>query len=403
MRIAHIVSTFPPYRGGIGNAVFHYARELSLLGHDIGVYTPDYGPVFGSTEPQNGKGSETIEPETGFKVHRLLPWLKYGNAALTPQLFWKLSSYDIIHLHYPFFGGAEWILLLKWLFVKPPRVVLSYHMDVIGEGPLKLFFKGYGKSILPSLIGQSDLVLVSSRDYAETSLISRFLDKKPCYEISYGVSSQFYPKDKNKKLMDRLKLLPEDKVLLFVGGLDRAHYFKGVSVLIEAVGKLNRKEVKLLIVGNGDRIPAYREEVKKENLEDRVLFITGVADQDLPDYYNLADLAALPSINRSEAFGIVLLEAMACGKPVVGSSLPGVRTVVEDRVNGLLVRPGDSGDLKEKVGFLLDHRDVASAYGLAGFKKAEEHFRWNQIVRQMEKAYQNLIGGGPLINGFNPR
>lgn len=379
MRIAHLVSTFPPYRGGIGNIAFHFARELTLLGDQNEVFTPDYD------------GGEMGGVMEGFKVHRLTPWIKYGNAAMVPQLFWRLSDFDLIHIHYPFFGGAEWPFLIKSVFIRSPKVVLSYHMDVIGDGVLKLFFKLYGKTVLPLLIRYSDALIVSTRDYAETSLISQFLNQKPVYEIPYGVTSQFHPKEKNKKLIARLNLSAENRVLLFVGGLDRAHYFKGVSNLISAFRRLNDRDVKLLLIGNGDRIPLYRDQVKKEGLQDQVHFVSGVTDEELPDYYNLADLVVLPSINRSEAFGIVLLEAMACARPVVGSSLPGVRSIINDRQNGLLVAPGDVGDLTEKLRFMLDQPALREEYGLNGFKKVEEQYRWNQVVQRVRKVYLELL------------
>ncbi|MBI3352466.1 MAG: glycosyltransferase family 4 protein [Nitrospirae bacterium] len=384
MKIAHLVSTFPPYHGGIGNIAYHYARELALLGHEIEVFTPNYD-----------EGARALDRENRFKVHRLGSWLKYGNAALVPQLLWKLSSFDIIHLHYPFFGGAEWTLFLPWIFVKPPKIILSYHMDVIGDGVLKLFFKGYAKTVLPVLINQSSAILSATQDYSDSSAISRYMTRKPVKVIPYGVSNLFQPKERNEKLAGRLNLSSSDSVILFVGGLDRAHYFKGVNLLIEAVAKLKRPGIKLLIVGNGDLIPVYRDQVRKREMQNQVAFITGVTDQELPDYYNLADMTILPSINRSEAFGLVLLEAMACWKPVIGSSLPGVRAVIEDRKNGLLFQPGDSEDLKEKIQFILDHRETGERYGLSGFKKVEEHFRWTPIVGQVEKAYQEVIAKQP--------
>ncbi|MFI5303245.1 MAG: glycosyltransferase family 4 protein [Nitrospiria bacterium] len=380
MRIAHLVSTFPPYRGGIGNVAFHYAQELTLLGEENEIFTPDY----------EGR-RRNADKESQFKIHRLTPWIKYGNAAMVPQLVWKLSSFDVIHIHYPFFGGAEWILLMKWAFIRTPKIVLSYHMDVIGDGALKSFFSMYGKWVLPLLVKNSDAIIVSTRDYGETSLISRFLSQKPVFDIPYGVSEQFHPKQKNEKLISRLNISPENSVLLFVGGLDKAHFFKGVTNLIFAVEKLNNKTIKLILVGNGDLIPFYRNEVRKRGLEDQAVFVTGVTDHELPDYYNLADLVILPSINRSEAFGIVLLEAMACGRPVIASSLPGVRAIVDDLHTGLLVLPDNIESLTEKIKYLLDHFELRDQYGLNGFKKVEDHFRWGLVIQQVRKVYRELL------------
>ncbi|MBI1824562.1 MAG: glycosyltransferase family 4 protein, partial [Nitrospirae bacterium] len=247
------------------------------------------------------------------------------------------------------------------------------------------------KTILPLLASTADGVIFATREYGESSLIAPFVREKPVYHIPYGVASRFHPRKKSDSLVSRFKFSSDDKVLLFVGGLDRAHHFKGVSLLISAVGKLKMKEIKLVIVGNGNLIPHYRNAAKNEGLSNQVIFAQGVSDDELPDYYNLADIAVLPSVNRSEAFGIVLLEAMACARPVVASSLPGVRVLVDNHKNGLLAEPGHVGELAEKIKFLLSHPELREEYGLNGFKKVEEHFRWGPLVQKVRVVYQELL------------
>jgi rhamnosyl/mannosyltransferase len=151
------------------------------------------------------------------------------------------------------------------------------------------------------------------------------------------------------------------------------------------------KEVKVILVGNGDLIPQFRKEVKKEGLENQVVFSEGVGDDELPDYYNLADLAVLPSIDRSEAFGIVLLEAMACARPVIASTLPGVSALIHDHHDGLLTVPGNAGDLAEKIRFLLSRPELREEYGLNGFKKVEDNFRWGPLIQKVKGVYQDLL------------
>ena len=351
------------------------------MGDENEVFTPDY----------DGTRSHA-DAGLNFKVNRLFPWLSFGNAALVPQLLFKLSRFDLIHIHYPFFGGAEWILPFKGLFVRTPKIVLSYHMDVLGSGILKPVFKLYAKTVLPFLIRQTDAIILSTRDYGETSLISRYLDSRPTFVVPYGVGEHFHPAEKNGRLMSRLSLRATDKIILFVGGLDRAHYFKGVSELIAAVASLKNRDIKLLLVGNGNLVDRYRGEMASRGIREQGIIATGVSDQELPDYYNLADLVVLPSINRSEAFGIVLLEAMACARPVVASALPGVREIVEENRNGLLVIPGNIEDLAAKLSLLLDDRERRETFGHSGFKKVEEHYRWRQVIREVKRIYLRLAG-----------
>ncbi|MBU0647092.1 glycosyltransferase, partial [Patescibacteria group bacterium] len=109
MKIAQIICTFPPYKGGMGNVAYNFSKGLADLGNDVSVLTPDYSE-------KNNKFSN--DSKLNFKVLRLKPLFKYGNAAFIPQLFWKLDDYDIVHLHYPFFGATKIIILLKLFFRK---------------------------------------------------------------------------------------------------------------------------------------------------------------------------------------------------------------------------------------------------------------------------------------------
>ena len=181
-----------------------------------------------------------------------------------------------------------------------------------------------------------------------------------------------------EKLRDRLVELPfgvdvkrfvqkketdfkNETTFLFVGGLNRAHYFKGVEHLISAKCKV--KSAKLLIVGDGDLRSYYRDLAGRLGVHNDVIFAGKSSDEDLPQYYNLANVVVLPSIDKSEAFGIVLTEAMACGKPVIASDLPGVRSVVEHEANGFLVEPKNENILAEKINLILLSRELRKKFG----------------------------------------
>ena len=127
MRIASITCVFPPYKGGIGNAALANAEELKKRNAEIVVFTPR---AF-----LRDKKIPTL-----IRVKKLFPIFKYGNAAILIQLAWQLKSFDIIHLHYPFFGSAEIIWLLKKFNKTKAKLIITYHMDVIGSGSLKKFF-----------------------------------------------------------------------------------------------------------------------------------------------------------------------------------------------------------------------------------------------------------------------
>lgn len=383
MKIAQIVSTFSPYTGGMGQAAYDLSLELTRRGYEVTVFTPRYL-----------KNSKLID--SPLQIKYLKPLISYGNAAWVPQLAWQLSKFNIIHLHYPFFGGQEAVWLAKKLNPKL-KLVITYQMDVFGGQGLKaIFFRFYQKYLTPLILKSADAVTVSTRDYAENSAIKIIMDTAPAkfLELPNGVDTgRFKPRQKNETLLTRHKLNQQDKIILFVGGLDTAHYFKGLDYLLRALVPLNDQRIKALIVGDGDLRVNYKQQATELGIASRVIFVGRVSAGELPYYHSLADVLVLPSIDSSESFGIVLVEAMASGKPVIASSLPGVRQVVDDGVTGLLVRPKDSVALSKALVELLTNRELAGKLGTAGFKKVEEYYDWRVIGAKCEELYAALTTG----------
>jgi len=385
MRIAIISPVFPPYKSGIGQAAYQEALELARRGHKVSVYTP--------------KKFKEIKV-TNFNLHYLRPFLKYGNAAFLPQLFWKLKNFDIVHLHYPFFGGAEVAYKLKAknekLKVKS-KLIITYHHDVIGRGFLGKFFKWHTKYCMPKILSAADKIIVSSFDYAANSNIKDIFERHPekFIEVPFGVDTKkFQPAPKDEKLLAKYNLKQEEKIILFVGGLDKAHYFKGLEFLIKSIPPLNLKggsNYKLLIVGEGNLRSYYEKVAVDLKIGDQVIFAGAVETDDLPRYYNLADVVVLPSIDRSEAFGIVLIEAMASGKPVIASNLPGVRSVIDFNINGFLVEPKNIKQLAEKINSLIYNHDVCRQFGQNGRTKVLEKYDIQKVGEKMEKILTDLL------------
>ena len=190
-------------------------------------------------------------------------------------------------------------------------------------------------------------------------------------------------------------------VVLFVGSLDRAHYFKGLPVLFEAVRRLGRAAPRVLIVGDGDLRPDYEQRVAALGLGERVRFAGRVSDAALPDYYAAADLVVLPSVTRGEAFGVVLLEALASGRPVIASDLPGVRAVVRATGGGLLTPPGDAGALAAAIGALAADPARRAELGQAGRRAVAAQFAWPAIARRLEATYRGVLAptSHPFVYG----
>jgi len=382
MKIAIVTSTFPPYAGGIGNVAASNARELVKLGYEVTVFTPLYKSV--------------KEEITDLKVRRVKPLFKYGNAAFVPALGRLLKDFEIIHLHYPFFGGAETIWLYKRKFKKKKiKIILHYHMDVVGEGIFRLIFKIHNLFILPRIAKMADKIIFTSMDYGRHSNLAKKIEKWPekFLEIPNGVDSQiFSSKTKDLDLLKKHEISAEDKIVLFVGGLDKAHYFKGIEYLIEAMSRLRLAEYswKLIIVGAGELKKDYFDLAAQLKMHLRTIFTGYVPNEDLPKYYNLADVVVLPSIDKSEAFGLTLIEAMSCAKPVIASNLVGVRSVITEKMDGLLVEPKNADDLASKINYLLSDQTKAFDFGRAGLRKVKLKYDWRIIGQKLDDLYKSL-------------
>jgi len=390
MKIAQVVCRFKPYKGGISNVAYDHALGLAKLGHEVIVFTPLY----------NLNDNDFISSD--FKIKRLTPFGKIGNGAFLPQLLWQLKNFDIVHLHYPFFGGAEMVWLLKLLRGAKLKLIITYHMDVIGGIFLKTFFKLHSKYIMPKIINAADCVIVDSQDYAQSSNIAALIKKNPekFIEIHPAVDlEKFFPNQKEKSLLFKYAIHPEfDRILLFVGALDKAHYFKGIEFFINAfkiLDEINQDKpwrAKLLIVGEGNLKEIYKEKAAESGLQDKIIFADPVSDDDLSKYYNLADIVVLPSIDRSEAFGITLIEALACAKPVIATNLPGVREVVKDGENGFVFEVKNEGDLASRINILLNDSSLMNKMGGNGRKNAEKYYDHENITKALDIIYQKIAG-----------
>jgi glycosyltransferase involved in cell wall biosynthesis len=379
MKIAVICSTFPPYSGGMGNVAYYNAWYLATQGHEVTIFTPRY------------KRMKNIKDEYPFKVERLYPWFKYGNSGFLPQLLWKLWSFDIIHLHYPFFGGAEIVYFLDK--IKDIKLVTTYHMDVVGTGMLASFFRWHTDHVMPRIIDRSDKVLVTSWDYAKNSALKEWIAAEPdkFEEVPIGVNHLlFKPRFRDKEMMKKYDLY-DKSVVLFVGALDKPHYFKGVNILIQAIYKLNdNDDFRVLIVGSGDMLESYKSLADNLGLSKKIIFIGRANDQDLLKYYALADMLVLPSIDRSEAFGIAALEAMACGVPVIASDLAGVRSLVIKKETGLLVKPGSVQNLTDMIRVFLKHSRLARSMGQAGRKRVLANYTWDITGQKLNNIINSI-------------
>jgi len=209
--------------------------------------------------------------------------------------------------------------------------------------------------------------------------------------IPNGVdTTRFNPKVSGEELRQRLRLAGH-RVLLFVGALTQWHRYKGLDVLLSAVSLLNRagEDVRLLVVGDGSLAPEYRSLARSLRISEEVIFAGEVSDGDLPEYYACADILVVPSKDPSEGFGLTILEANASGKPVIGSNVGGIPSVIQDGKNGRLVPPNDLSILAESIRQLLSSHDLMVELSKAG-RQIAERYDWSIVAERTERLYESV-------------
>lgn len=381
-KIAQLVCTFPPYKGGIGNIALYFSALLQSKGTEITTYTPNY------KNKKNVIKTLNVNNESA-RTHFLPTLLQYGNAALLPQIFSITRDHDILYLHYPFFGTDILVWITKLIWGKKKKMVLHYHMDVRGLSFPAKFLQFPSKLILSSLLKKADLITCANLDYIRNSNIKKIYSRYPdkFTEVPFGVDvTEFTPSSAQNRTIP---------TILFAGGLDKAHYFKGVEYLVDAVQLLEESipqhSWKIHIVGEGELKGYYQERVKEKGLSNRIEFLGSLKKEELIKEYQKSDIFVLPSINKGEAFGIVLLEAMACGTPVIASDLPGVRSVFNNGIEGMATEPKNEKNLAEKIEMLLQDPEKRREMGEKARKLVQEHYTFQKMGDRLEQAFNKIV------------
>jgi glycosyltransferase involved in cell wall biosynthesis len=383
LRIAHVTATFPPYEAGTGRVCYYNAVELAKLGHQVTVYTSETDALHAPDQP--------AVDAADFASRRLPAVFRVGNAPLLPGLL-GLRGVDLIHLHWPFIFGAE----LVWLASLRTGIpyVITYHNDLIGDGFKGVQFKLYLAVVAPLVFSRARKLLAVTLDHAANSRLAPLFKRhwSKVAEMPNGVdTAHFRPMPaQRERLRVAYGIPPGACVALFVGALDAAHHYRRVDLLIDACATLGRPDLHLVIVGEGDRRAQYEAQARASGLEDRAHFLGRLGHDRLPEVYNAADVVVLPS-QLQESFGMVLIEGMACGIPAIASTLPGVRMVVNDGEDGLLIEPGNVATLAAALKSLLDDAERRQRMGRAGRAKVEAKYAWPAIGQSLDAIYRGVL------------
>jgi rhamnosyl/mannosyltransferase len=277
-----------------------------------------------------------------------------------------------------------WAAVAIWLRCRARHLIIWHHSDI-----LRPWWASFTYGWLQrSLYRRAACVIVASRALGEhSSVVPR---ARRIAVIPFGIDVERFARldEPQRQLAARLRNGATRPTALVVG---RLVYYKGIDVLVRAAAHCN---VALRIVGDGPEEPALRRLVASYRMEDRVEFVTNVPDAELPAYYHSADMFVLPSTHRTETFGIVQIEAMAAGLPVVSTKLPtGVPWVNQDQVTGLVVDPGDPEALARAIQSLADDPARRQTLGEAGRSRARLVFSRERMLRTFTALVEEVAAG----------
>lgn len=369
MKIAHLVSTFPPHPGGMGQVCLEEAKRLAPE-HEVTVFTLAY------------KNTGYSDGGLNFRIERLIPMFQFGDAGLIAGLVEKLRGFDIVHLHYPFYGAIGAVIRAKKMLGF--SLAVTYHMDAQSTG-LKRFIAGiYDAFFSKRIFKIADKVIGVDSGYFSASKYGRFIGKEKSVILPNGVDTEIYSPGSPGWDLAGLPPLIGKKVLLFVGNLLQ---IKNLDLLLRIMPAL-APDVCLLVAGGGYDMARYKQIIQWQNLAERVFFSVGFNESDLRAYYRSADIVCVPSL--SESFSLVALSAMSCGAVVLASDIPGLRGRIDNNNNGFLAKVNLDEDWKSSIVKILnlsveEKRSISSSARAAALA-----YSWENHLKKLNEIYLSV-------------
>lgn len=371
IKILQVNKLYYPDIGGIERTVQHIAEglkdktEMSVL-----VCQP--------------KGHGITEEINGVEVQRCGSFGMLFSMPISLSFFWQLrrksKKQNILQCHAPFPLGDLACLLSCYR----GKVVLYWHSDVVKQKKLMILYR----PIMEKFLRRADAIIVGADGVIKGSSYLKPYQNK-CVTIPFAVNQKI--EQMGKKYMEQVQ--PNMKKytrFLFVG---RLVYYKGVDVLIEAFEGVENAE--LIIVGCGDMEKDLKAYTKEHGMIDRVRFLGKVEEDRLYHEFSECDVFVLPSIAKSEAFGLVQLEAMAYGKPVINTNLPsGVPEISINGITGLTVEPGNKCELRNAMRWLAEHPRERCEMGNAARKRLDSNYTMDVMLNRMMELYESLLKDG---------
>jgi len=373
LKIALYEMTVTLSYGGIQTSYWETARRLAAMGHTVHLYGGE-GSV--RWEVPGGVTVFTFPfversrfPNLGSRFRKFAERVSFGRHALGSLL---REQYDILYIR------------------KPYEFPISLY--VRGKTGARVVYRSGGTDFFPgyaSLARRLDSFLSCSGHNA--SQIASYCGLRPGVLYNGVDTDRFRPVPKDPGTMMRLGLSPDDFVVMSVG---RLVGWKGMQVGIEAMTHVQDPKVKYVIVGSGEYQPKLERLVRERSLGARVFFPGAIPAREMPAVYSAADVVLFPTIGDDDAFPNTLCEAMASGKPAIGTTKGGIPEGIVEGETGYLVPPRDPEAIAAALCRLRDRPDLRAAMGIAARSRAEGFFSWDTIVKRLEGIFRDLMEDG---------
>ena len=374
--VLHVYKDYPPVLGGIEKHIRTLARHQVRAGWRVTVLVTNPDPF--------PRGLRTrVEDEEGIRVIRSGRYVTLASTPISLAQAWHLlrASADIVHLHFPYPPGE----IVNWLRARGPTVI-TYHSDVVRQ---KRILRLYAP-LLRRILREAQAIIATSIPYLRTSPFLREVADR-VHVIPLGIDlTPFLHVSEEAARQVRREIRGTDEevpVVLFVG---RLRYYKGVDVLLRALARVPRVEG--WIVGTGPMREAWERLSVRLGLGNRVRFLGDVPEARLPLIYAASDMFVLPATSRAEAFGLVLVEAMASGRPVISTEVgTGTSYVNVHGHTGLVVPPGDPEALAQAVRQLANNPQLRRRMGAAARERAQQGFTAEFMTQRVLALYTSLM------------
>jgi len=397
--------------GGMNVYVRDLSGELARRGHTVDVYTRSQNPDLPRVLPGLGHGARVIHlpagPEKPYDKHQVYDHLPQFVEGVLAQAEADGMAYQVLHSHYWLSGAAALELRRHW---RAPIVHMFHTLgrmkNIVAEKRPRERETARRIAVETEIVNRAD-ALIAATPAERTQLIQLYgANDDKVHTISPGVDTDRFHPIPAAHAKDHIDVCPEDRIILFVG---RIEPLKGIDHLLQAIALVAERRPELrdglcvpIIGGAADRMHEDEEMVRLGQLRESlgigdVVTFLGSRNQDtLQYYYSAAEMVVMPS--DYESFGLVALEAMACGTPVIASDVGGLAFLVKDGRTGYRVPAGDTDALADRITHLLTDELSRRRIGQRAACWAES-YAWPNIADQIEGVYRELVDQSASVPG----